>query len=108
MKKIQLYARSSNKGVTLINVSKMKFLHNLLPSEVDLARRFLLISQYNLPEIEPFYCFLNEEQSQLLKKSITYFNQDYKGTYIPVYFDPPTIDRGAIQGLIILKIYINE
>lgn len=109
MKKTQLYAFSSNKGVTLVNISKMKFLHDLLPSEVDFARRFLLISQHNLPEIEPFYCTLNEEQSKLIKKKITCFNQDVKGTYVPVYFDLPTIDRdGVIQGLVILKMYINE
>lgn len=109
MKRTKLYAYSSVKSNTLVNITKMKFLQSLLPSEVDFARRFLLVSQHNLPEIEPFYCNLNEEQTRLIKQKISCFEKDIKGTYIPIYFDLPTIDKdGVIQGLVILKMYVND
>lgn len=109
MKTTQLYTYRSVNIRTLINVSKIKWLKDKLPTEQDFARRFMLVYQNKLSEIEPFYCKLDKNETELIKQSISFFEKDFRGTYIPVYFDIPTVNKNyEIQGLTILKLYLSN
>lgn len=127
MKKINLY---SIIGTSIVNISKIGLLKNLIPTDKDFARRFLLVDSYKLSEVEPFFLSLDNETSfkfkgELIKKNSNYrsfgFENDpfMKKEYLPVFFSLPNLPRGIVgnavlptilkekSNLLILKIYLS-
>lgn len=118
MKKIKLYSLA---GMTMINLSKIKFLQPLLPEEKDIVRKLLLVSQYNLSTIEPYTLELDKENSEKFIEELRKRSSDYKDSfvrtqdsskeYFPVFLDIPVLSvKRAIENrlnTLILKIYVN-